>query len=149
MGWTVTGLLLTLDVVPASEPAAAELRGIFVTVMKSILRAQDHETGAWWQVMDFPDRSGNYLESSATGLFAHAIVRGLRLGYLDAVDGVAPSEYLASAKKAFGWLQDNAVLHLDDGTLGYNLTVDVCSINSTTSFEVSTTNCRQAFRPSL
>ncbi len=138
MGWTVTGLLLTLDVIPAGEPAAAELRGIFSTLMKSILIAQDYKTGAWWQVMDYPNRGGNYLESSATGLFAHAMARGLRLGYLDAADGVTTSEYLTSAKKAFAWLQDHAVLNLGDGTLGYNLTVDVCSINSTTTFAVST-----------
>ncbi|KAB5582905.1 glycosyl hydrolase family 88-domain-containing protein, partial [Coniochaeta sp. 2T2.1] len=128
MGWTVTGLLLTLDVIPAHEPAAMELQHAFAKLMQSVLTAQD-ERGPWWQVMDQPGREGNYLESSATGLFAHAMARGVRLGYLDG------KEYLGPAKKAFGWLKENAVVDLGDGALGYNLTVDVCSINSTTRFD--------------
>lgn len=149
MGWTVTGLLLTLDAIPAGESTAAELRGMFSALMKSVLLAQDRETGAWWQVMDSPRRKGNFLESSATGLFAHAMARGVRLGYLDAVGGVAGAEYLAAARKAFSWLRQNAVLELGDGTFGYNLTVDVCSINSTTTFDVSPSlqwiDCRLVF----
>lgn len=136
VGWTVTGLLLTLDIIPATDPNAAELRIIFVQLMKAILLAQDSRSGAWWQVMNFPARSGNFLESSATGLFAYAMVRGVRLGYLNGTDGVSVHQYVHSAKLAYGWLQKYAVLDLGDGTLGYNLTVDVCSINSTTSFDV-------------
>ena len=132
MGWTVTGLLSTLDAIPATEPAAAELRGVFADVMMAVLLAQaDGGSGAWWQVVDQPRREGNFLESSATGLFAHAMAKGVRLGYLDGRD------YLAPAKKALGWLRENAVVELGDGTLGYDLTVDVCSINSPTTFDVS------------
>ncbi|KAB5566254.1 glycosyl hydrolase family 88-domain-containing protein [Coniochaeta sp. 2T2.1] len=129
MGWTVTGLLLALDVIPTHEGAAVELRDVLTKFMQAVLAAQDKTTGAWWQVMDQPWREGNYLESSATGLFAHAMARGVRLGYLDG------KEYLGPAKRAFGWLKENAVVELGDGTLGYNLTVDVCSINSTTTFD--------------
>jgi hypothetical protein len=129
MGWSVTGLLLTLDVIPAADPAAAELRAIFAQVMKAILRAQD-PTGA-------------FLESSATGLFAHAMLRGVRLGHLGNAGNssnygdVSAAEYVRSAERADAWLRANAVLKLEDGALGYNLTVDVCSINSTTAFDVS------------
>jgi unsaturated rhamnogalacturonyl hydrolase len=130
MGWTATGLLLTLDAIPTSDVAAEDLRRVFVGVMEAILLAQD-DSGAWWQVMDRPAQKGNYLESSATGLFAHAMARGVRLGYLDG------GKYLNPAKRAFAWLEKNAVVHLADGLLGYDLTVDVCSINSTTTFEVS------------
>lgn len=141
MGWTVTGLLETLDVIPAAEPAAAELRAIFVQLMKAILHAQDQTSGAWFQVMNFPNRQGNYLESSATGLFAHAMLRGVRLGYLGmgkgSDDQTSAAEYVHSAERAYQWLATNAVLDLGDGTIGYNLTVDVCSINSTTTFDVS------------
>jgi rhamnogalacturonyl hydrolase YesR len=136
VGWTVTGLLLTLDVIPATDPNAAELRVIFAQLMKAILQAQDSKSGAWWQVMNFPDWPGNFLESSATGLFAYAMFRGVRLGYLNGTDGVSVNQYVHSAKLAYGWLQKYAVLDLGDGTLGYNLTVDVCSINSTTGFDV-------------
>ncbi|KAH8819277.1 Six-hairpin glycosidase-like protein [Xylogone sp. PMI_703] len=144
VGWTCTGLLLTLDVIP-DEPATLELRkeliGIFVRLMSAIVRAQD-ESGGWWQVMNFPRRQGNYLESSSTGLFTQAILRGVRLGYLGTPitrptfgDEFSAHQYIQAAEKGYEWLLKNALLDLGDNTLGYNLTVDVCSINSSTSFE--------------
>lgn len=136
------GLLTMLDVIPDTPATAAIrklLRGIFVRLMSAVVRAQNASSGAWWQVMDFPGRQGNFLESSATGLFAYALLRGLRLGYLGTVDGdeFNARQYRHSADRAYDWLLNNAVLDLGDGTLGYNLTVDVCSINSTTAFDVS------------
>jgi unsaturated rhamnogalacturonyl hydrolase len=147
VGWTCTGLLITLDVIPDVPETAAvrkELLLVFAQLMSAIVRAQDASSGAWWQVMNFPGRQGNFLESSATGLFAHAILRGIRLGYLGTAesgrntgDEFNAGQYRQSAEKAYEWLLKNAVLDLGDGTLGYNLTVDVCSINSTTAFDVS------------
>jgi rhamnogalacturonyl hydrolase YesR len=145
VGWTSTGLITTLDVIPDGPATAAvrkELRGTFARLMSAIARAQD-ASGAWWQVMNFPDRQGNFLESSATGLFAHAMLRGVRLGYLgtteskSAGDQFSAENYSHRAERAYEWLLENAVLDLGEGTLGYNLTVDVCSINSTTAFDVS------------
>jgi unsaturated rhamnogalacturonyl hydrolase len=141
------GLLITLDVIPdipATTAVRKQLHGIFVRLMSAIIHAQDESSGAWWQVMNFPSRPGNFLESSATGLFAYATLRGLRLGYLgtvdswrDAGDRLSAEQYRQSAERAYDWLLNNALLELEDGTLGYNLTVDVCSINSTTAFDVS------------
>ena len=100
--------------------------------------------------MNFPGRQSNFLESSATGLFAHSILQGLRLGYLgteeskaNAADKIDAEKYRQTAEKAYEWLLSNAVLTFGNGTLGYNLTVDVCSINSTTAFDVS----RELFLP--
>lgn len=146
VGWTCTGLLTTLEAIPdipSTLPVRNQLHEILVHLMNAIVRTQD-SSGAWWQVMDFPGRQGNFLESSATGLFAHALFRGLRLGILGTEksrrisrDKYSSEQYRQTAERAYGWLLKNAVTHLEDGTLGYNLTVDVCSINSTTAFEVS------------
>jgi rhamnogalacturonyl hydrolase YesR len=147
VGWTCTGLLTMLDVIP-DIPATTVVRGqlidIFTSLINAVVRAQDETSGAWWQVMEFPGREGNFLESSATGLFAHAILRGLRLGYLSSKEhrtsiGEPSSreQYKNSAKRAYDWLLQNALTDLGSGTLGYNLTVDVCSVNSTTDFDVS------------
>ncbi|KFZ04050.1 hypothetical protein V502_10449 [Pseudogymnoascus sp. VKM F-4520 (FW-2644)] len=145
VGWTTTGLLLTLDAIPDTPATAAirkQLQGIFVRLISAIVHAQDESSGAWWQMMNFPSRPGNFLESSTTGLFAYALLRGLRLGYLgtvdswrDAGDEFSAEEYRRSAERAYKWLVNNALLDLGDGTVGYNLTVDVCSINSTTAFD--------------
>lgn len=146
VGWTCTGLLNTLDDIPdipSTTHVRQKLIDMFRALMDAIVQAQDEASGAWWQVMEFPGREGNYLESSATGLFAHALLRGLRLGYLGSeghysTDGqVGAEQYRNSAKRAYGWLLKNAITDLEDGTLGYNRTVDVCSVNSTTAFDVS------------
>jgi rhamnogalacturonyl hydrolase YesR len=147
VGWTSTGLLTTLNAipnVPATATVRKQLEGIFAQLMSAIVEAQDEYSGAWWQVMDFPGRQGNFLESSATGLFAYSILRGLRLGYIgteesriNANDRFHAQKYKDSAERAYNWLLNSAVLDLGDGTLGYNLTVDVCSVNSTTEFDVS------------
>jgi rhamnogalacturonyl hydrolase YesR len=147
VGWTCVGLLTTLDVIPDMLDTAdmrKQLIEIFQRLMSAIVQAQDATSGAWWQVMNFPGRQGNFHESSATGLFAYAMLRGLRLGYLgleesrrNIGDGFGAERYRQSAEAAYDWLLQNAVLDLGDGTLGYNLTVDVCSINSTTAFDVS------------
>ncbi|KFY18681.1 hypothetical protein V493_08425 [Pseudogymnoascus sp. VKM F-4281 (FW-2241)] len=145
VGWTCMGLLITLDEIPNVPETAAirkQLCENFVRLMSAIVHAQDAASGAWWQVMDFPGRPGNFLESSATGFFAYALLRGLRLGYLgtveswrDAGDEFTTEQYRQSAGRAYDWLLNNALLDLGDGPLGYNLTVDVCSINSTTAFD--------------
>lgn len=151
------GLLITLDEIPDVPETGAirrQLRVIFVRLMSAIVHAQDVSSGAWWQVMDSQGRPGNFLESSATGLFAYALLRGVRLGYIGtaesrkyAGDEFGAEQYRQSAERAYDWLLDNAVLDLGDGTLGYNLTVDVCSINSTTAFDVSERS--SCFLPSL
>ena len=48
----------------------------------------------FWQVMDHPGVEGNYLETSGTALFAYAVLKGVRLGYL-------PKRMAAWAEKAF------------------------------------------------
>ena len=47
----------------------------------------------FWQVMDHPGVEGNYLETSGTALFAYAVLKGVRLGYL-------PKRMAAWAEKA-------------------------------------------------
>ena len=55
--------------------------------------------------------------------------RGSRLGYLP--------HYEKVAAKAYEYIVDNFVVNNHNGTLGYNGTVAVCSLNSTASYEVS------------
>jgi unsaturated rhamnogalacturonyl hydrolase len=47
----------------------------------AILAAQDPSTGLWWTVLNQPGT--NYLETSASALFALGLARGYRYGFLD------------------------------------------------------------------
>ncbi|EEC00070.1 hypothetical protein MPER_00068, partial [Moniliophthora perniciosa FA553] len=47
-------------------------------------------SGGWWQVMNEPSRVGNYIEPSATAMFAYALLKGNRLGYFE--DNAFPTD---------------------------------------------------------
>jgi unsaturated rhamnogalacturonyl hydrolase len=74
-----------------------------------VARVQDPVTGLWWDVLDQPNRPGNYLEASASSMFTYALAKGARLGYLDA-------RYRAVAERGFGGLLANLVRENRDGT---------------------------------
>ncbi len=62
--------------------------------MDAVVRVQDTKTGAWYQVLDQGNRTGNYLESSASCMFVYAIVKGVRNNYL-------PRDLLNVAQRAY------------------------------------------------
>lgn len=64
----------------------------------------------FWQVIDKPGVPGNYLEASGTALFAYAMLKGARLGYL-------PKRFAAYGEKAFYGTCDKYLGVSDDGKL--------------------------------
>ena len=41
----------------------------------NVIKWQDKKTDVWYQVMDSPTRKGNYLESTASSMFAYSLLR--------------------------------------------------------------------------
>src|SRR4030095_12402011 len=82
MGWYMVAVVETLDDLPATHPA----RGMIIRSLQDaaigIALVQDPLTGMWWDVLDAPNRDGNYLESSASAMFVYALAKGARLGSL-------------------------------------------------------------------
>ena len=157
LGWYVLGLLETLGVLDEYEgqtnsSAVRELRRDFgqefQVRMQAVARAVDPATGAWWQLLDQPGREGNYIESSGSAMFTWALLAGVRKGYLsnstdtsEVSNTTSPSSnasYVDIARRAYGYLEDTFVVHNSNGTLGWNGTVSVCSLNSTASYEYYT-----------
>jgi rhamnogalacturonyl hydrolase YesR len=146
LGWYCMALVDTLELLP---PTARETRRYvetrFQQLMPAVVAAADAKTGAWWQVMDRPGQEGNYLESSASSMFVYALLKGVRMGLLPthAVSNgtvsynAGQSAFVDVAKRAYGYIADTFVVHNNNGTLGWNGTVGVCSLNSTASYEVS------------
>ena len=147
LGWYVLGLLDTVDVLSgyASATNLSEAQSIkntflgeFRDRMEAIALAADSETGAWWQILDQPGRTGNYIESSGSSMFAYALLAGVRKGYLDADSAYRNASYVDIGRRAYGYLRDTFVVDNGNGTLGWNGTVSVCSLNSTASYEYYT-----------
>lgn len=82
VGWYAMALVDQLAVMPATDPRRAELGAVFTDLADGLARTQDG-SGLWYQVMDQPSASGNFLESSATGFFVYSLLEGVRLGLLD------------------------------------------------------------------
>lgn len=143
LGWYVLGLLDTIELIDAHggvtrDGPAWGVRGVFLeefrTRMSAIANAVDPVSGAWWQVLDAPGRVGNYIESSGSSMFVWALLKGVRLGYL----GDDGGEFVGVGTRAYGYLREAFVVEYGNGTLGWNGTVSVCSLNSTASFEYYT-----------
>ncbi|KAI1504615.1 Six-hairpin glycosidase-like protein [Biscogniauxia marginata] len=133
LGWYVMALVDTLEILPESpREYKFHLLERFRALASAVIGAVDPHTGAWWQVLDEPGREGNYIESSSSAMFAYALLKGARLGYL--TDANTPNLYNV-AVRAQQYLTDTFVVHETNGTLGYNGTVTVCSLNSTASYD--------------
>ncbi|KAI3392436.1 hypothetical protein diail_5715 [Diaporthe ilicicola] len=103
------------------------------TLTTNLIRYADRETGVWWQLPTFPGREGNFLESSSTALYIFSILKGLRLGLLGDEKPLADV-----ALRAYDYTASEFVIDYGNGTLGWNGTVIVCSLNSTATYEYYT-----------
>jgi unsaturated rhamnogalacturonyl hydrolase len=121
MGWYVMGVVETLDHFPADHPDRAAIIQTLADAAEGIARVQDPVTGLWWNVMDQPDRAGNYLEASASSMFAYALAKAARLGYVDA-------RYRAVAERGFDGLLTNLVRENPDGTVSLVNVVQVSGL---------------------
>lgn len=127
-------LLEVIPLLPASHPGKAKLTTYFTTLAAALKKTQDKD-GGWWLIMNepYPGKTGNYIESSASAMFTYGLLRGIRDGYLKERD------YFASAKKGYGLLTKKFNTKNADGTLDWQGTVEVGSLNSNGTFEVSVT----------
>jgi unsaturated rhamnogalacturonyl hydrolase len=83
IGWYVVALLDMFDYLPEEQPGREELVAILKKLFISIIQYQDEKTGLWYQVVDKGDREDNWLETSCSCLYAYAIAKAIRKGYLD------------------------------------------------------------------
>ncbi|KAH3918148.1 hypothetical protein HBI56_144560 [Parastagonospora nodorum] len=129
VGWYFVALVETLEVFPESHPGYAKLQEYLVTLADGVKNAQD-TSGGWWLIMNepYPGMEGNYIESSATAMFAYAYLKGVRLGLLEA-------EYTDTAVKAWDLMLDKFVQYENNGTLSWTGTVEVGSLKGDASYE--------------
>jgi unsaturated rhamnogalacturonyl hydrolase len=112
MGWYAMGLVETLDFLPPAHPGRAELVGILGRLAEAVTRVQDPKTGVWYQVVDQGGREGNYLEASVSSMLAFALLKGARLGYLDARYGEAGRRAYAGILKEFVEVDGSGQVHI-------------------------------------
>lgn len=105
LGWYAMALIDTMEVMPEATLGTEkkELNRIYKELVDSMLPYQDEESGMWYQVVNRGGIKPNYLETSGSAIFAYAIMKSVRLGFLDdsyyeygrrAFDGIC-SKYLS------------------------------------------------------
>jgi unsaturated rhamnogalacturonyl hydrolase len=82
-GWYMMALADVLTYLPASHANYAAILELFQRMASGVAANQDAATGLWYQVVDKPTASGNYLESSGSGMFVYAIKKGIDNGWLN------------------------------------------------------------------
>ena len=108
LGWYMMAIVDALDFIPENQPGRDKMILILNDLVKILPKYQDQRTGAWYQVVDMPEREGNYLEMSCTPMYAYAIAKGVRKGYL-------PEKSLSIAQKAYQGILDNFIVVDDKG----------------------------------
>ena len=118
MGWYMLGAVDALDYIPRSHK---DRHAIIVTLKQAaeaIANVQDPVTGLWWQVLDQPNRAGNYLEASASSMFIYSLAKAARLGYID-------EKYRRIANRGFDGLVANLVKTSADGMVSLT---NICQV---------------------
>ncbi len=118
VGWYMMGAVETLDYLPPTHPDRDEIIRTLQDVADGVARVQEPVTGLWWDILDAPNRDGNYLEASASSMFVYAMAKGARLGYL------AP-RFRAIATRAFDGMTRNLVR---EAPYGASL-INVCQVS--------------------
>ena len=91
-GWMAAGMAELLRSLPKDHPNRARIMDGYRKMMATLLKHQDAD-GMWRQLIDRPE---SWPETSCTGMFAFALVTGVKSGWLDG------KTYGPAARK--GWL---------------------------------------------
>lgn len=108
VGWYAAGMTEILKLLPEDHPQREPIMQGYRKTMAALLKHQA-ESGLWRQLVDKPD---SWEETSGSGMFAYAMVTGVKRGWLDA------ASYGPAARKAWLALVDRLD---DEGNLA-----DVC-----------------------
>ena len=93
LGWYVMAMTECLDAMPENYARRQEVIDLLNKAMKSVVKYQDKKTGVWYDVLDVKSDK-NYLESTASSMFAYVLLKGYRKGYLS-------EKYLKAGVKAY------------------------------------------------
>ena len=109
LGWYVMAMTECLDAMPEDYARRGEIITLLNKAMKSVVKYQDKKTGVWYDVMDVKDPR-NYLESTASSMFAYVLLKGYRKGYLG-------KEYQEAGIKAYEGILNNFIQVNPDMTI--------------------------------
>ena len=118
LGWYVMAMTECLDVMPDDYPRKAEVVALLQKVMKAVVQYQDKKSGVWYDVLDV-ESPKNYLESTASCMFAYVLLKGSRMGWLD-------TDFNEAGKRAYEGILKRFIRVNEDRTISL---IDCCSVS--------------------
>lgn len=109
IGWWFMALVDALDFIPPTHEGFQDLIH-YIQGLAKVLPAYQDQDGLWYQIVDQPQRPGNFPEASVTSQFMYAYAKAVNNGY------IAP-EYRQIAEKALNGLKKKLLIENQDGTL--------------------------------
>ncbi len=116
-GWVVVTLAETVKTLPKGHPKRATAEAYLKEMIINLPKVQDKNTGHWYQLPMRPEQAGNYIESSATAMFAYGILVALQE---QIVEG---DEYSDAVARAYDGLRQ---FSMKDAGNGYLTVINVC-----------------------
>lgn len=118
LGWYCMALVEVLEKMPEGTAGRGQLLEILRGIVDVLPSFADPKTGMWYQVLDCPGREGNYLEATCSAMFSYTLLKGVRLGFLDA----SLEDY---ARKVYDGLVATFITEDENGLLSIN---QCCSV---------------------
>ncbi|TXS96756.1 DUF4861 domain-containing protein [Parahaliea maris] len=109
LGWLAMALVDTLDYIPPEDTARRQLLIDMTRQLADALLEVQDESGTWYQILDMPDATGNYLEASGSSMFTYMLAKGVNRGIL-------PTSYRDAAIKSYEGLVREFVEPHPDGS---------------------------------
>jgi unsaturated rhamnogalacturonyl hydrolase len=103
MGWYAMALVDILKHFPESHESHDSLVDLLGNVAEGLKNSQDKTSGLWYQVMDKADSTGNFEETSGSGMFVYTIKTAIDMGYID-------TSYMDVVRKGWKGLQTHITL---------------------------------------
>ena len=128
-GWYTMALIEVLDALPEDYARRGELIELLVKDFDAILKWQDKKTGVWYQVMDSPEKEGNYLESTCSAMFTYALLKAYRKGYVS-------DKYRDAGIRAYKGIIKNFIKVNDDKTISLTQCCAVAGLGPAATPEV-------------
>ena len=119
-GWYAMALV---DVIPFFPEGSekAKLETMLSNLMENIQAYADPATGMWYQVLDRPGAEGNYVEATASAMFIYAMLKGIRLGYIQNIP-------LETARAKYSSLLETFVTTDAEGLVNLNQCCEVAGL---------------------
>ncbi len=120
LGWFTMAMVEILDALPETYEPRQQVIDLFQRAMTSVVEYQDAASGVWFDVLDVDDPR-NYLEATASSMFAYCLLKGHRMGYLD-------DNFLEAGIKAYKGIIKEFVKQNANGTISLTKCCEVSGL---------------------